>query len=97
MTKPRAPAWMPAAYEPNEVEAVRALSKGEATPEQQKRALDWVIHTAAATYDMPYRTDADGGERETSFALGRVFVGQQIVKLINMPPKLVAALRDKNG
>ena len=63
---------------------MQALERGEATKDQQARALRWVIVAAAATYDMPYRPGAEDGRRDTDFALGRMFVGQQIVKLIRM-------------
>lgn len=88
---------MPVGYEASDIEAVKALAKGEARPDQQVRALEWIIKTAAGTYEMSFRSDADGGERETAFAEGRRFVGLQLVKLINLPPKVVAAMRDKNA
>lgn len=93
--KPRDQAWKPADYDLPDIAAVKAVAAGEATPDQQRRALDWIIKTAAATYDEPFRSDADGGERETNFALGRAFVGRQVVKLINMPERIVAELRKK--
>ena len=95
--KPRDAAWLPAIYEAEDVEALQALSKGIADPAQQGRALKWIVETAAETYGLSYRSDGEGGERETAFALGRVFVGQQIVKLVNMAPVLVAQLRKTNG
>lgn len=94
--KPRDPAWMPVAYDVPEIAAVKALALGEATAVQQQLALKWMIENAAGTYDLSYRSDADGGERETAFAEGRRFVGLQLVKLINLPPRVVAAMRDKN-
>lgn len=93
MRKPRDPAWKPVDYTLPEIAAIKALSRGEANEDQQKRALDWIIRLAAGTYDEPYRSDADGGDRETTFALGRAFVGRQVVKLVNMPEKIVAELR----
>ena len=95
--KPRDPAWMPVVYDVQQIEAVKALARGEATDVQQQIAVKWLIETAAATYDLSYRSDGDGGERETAFAEGRRFVGLQMVKLINLAPKLVAAMRDNNG
>lgn len=93
MRKPRDPAWKPVDYELPDIAAVKALARGDANEDQQRRALDWIIKIAAGTYEEPYRSDADGGDRETTFALGRAFVGRQIVKLINMPEKVVAQLR----
>lgn len=97
LRKPRDPAWMPPAYSVAEIEALKAMARGEAQPHQQKMALDWLINTAAGTYDLSYRSDAEGGERETAFAEGRRFVGMQAVKLVNLPPALVAKLRSENG
>lgn len=93
MRKPRAPGWKPAGYVLADVEALQALHAGTASEGQQRRALDWIIKDAAETYEQAFRSDADGGERDTSFALGRAFVGQQIVKLVNMPGDVKAKLR----
>ena len=69
--KPRDAAWLPAIYEAADVEALQALSKGIADPAQQGRALKWIVETAAETYGLSYRSDGEGGERETAFALGQ--------------------------
>lgn len=97
MSKPRDPAWKPALYEPREVEGIKALAKGEASPEQQRLALDWIINTAAGTYELSFRSDKEGGDRETAFAEGRRFVGMQLVKMVNMAPALLAKMRERNG
>lgn len=73
--------WLPAKYTLADAQAIQSLERGEATPEQQKRALNWIIDNAALTYDFPYRPT---GDRDTSLACGRMFVGQQIVKLIKL-------------
>jgi len=75
--------WKPVPYELADVSAIQALVAGTATPEQQRRALDWIIYKAAGTYDFPYRPGPDGA-RNTDLALGRLFVGQQIVKLTRL-------------
>lgn len=77
--------WKPAQWEKADANAVRAMAAGEADPEQQRRALQWIIESAAGTYDAHYFPT----DRETAFALGRAHVGQQIVKLIKLNPKLV--------
>lgn len=73
--------WKPVEYEPAEALALQALEHGTATPYQQKLALDWIIKKAAMNYEVAYIPDS---ERDTSFALGRQFVGRQIVKLLTM-------------
>lgn len=79
---PKSLAFYPPEYEEADVAAVQALHAGSATPDQQKRALKWIIEGAAATYDFPFRPGSD--DRETNIALGRQFVGQQIVKLLKI-------------
>ncbi len=71
---------VPPPYDVADVSAIQALSRGTANEDQQRRALKWIIERAAGTYDFSFYP----GERETSFALGRVFVGQQVVKLTKL-------------
>lgn len=60
--------------------AIQALVDGKAEPQQQKRAIDWIVMQASGTYEFNYyKTD-----RDTAFGLGRSFVGQQIVKLMKV-------------
>lgn len=82
--------WLPPAYELADATALQALQRGVADPDQQRRALDWIIKQAAGTYDLAYRPGGVDGSRDTDFALGRQFVGQQVVKLLNLA---VGALR----
>lgn len=85
---------MPADYSPEDVSAIKALSTGTANEGQQKRALDWIIRSAGGAYELSYRSDADGGSRETDFAEGRRFVGLQIVKMVNMSGAVLDTLRN---
>lgn len=62
--------------------ALKALQTGTATNGQQQIALKWIINDCAKTYDQPFRP-GPGGERDTAFACGKMFVGQQIVKQLN--------------
>ena len=78
----------PSEYTIAEAASVQALAKGEATPEQQVRAIKWIVKTAG-TYDLSYRPDSS---RATDFSEGKRFVGSQIVKLTNMN---IAALKEK--
>jgi hypothetical protein len=87
---PPGASWTPAPYGDADVTAVKALARDPT----HKRALDWIIHQAAATYDLSFRPGTDG-ERETAFAEGRRFVGLTIVKLINTPAEQL--LRKKSN
>lgn len=75
--------WQPAGYELADVTAIQAIARGDASPDMQRRALDWIIKRACATYDFAYRPNSD---RDTNLALGRQFAGQQIVKLLHLNP-----------
>jgi hypothetical protein len=57
------------------------VQRGEATPEQQKWFLAWLINQAAATYGVSFQ---ESGDRQTAFAEGRRFVGLQCVKLLSL-------------
>jgi hypothetical protein len=78
---------LPAPYTAAESYAIRMLAQGEATPAQQRLALDWMIHKLCRTYDEPFRPGADGA-RETDYALGKAHVGRQLVKHANGVPGL---------
>ena len=76
--------WLPPPYEIADAAAIQECVAGTASKEQQHRAFRWVFEVCAGRYDMPYRPGAQEGERDTTFALGRQFVGQQIVKLTRL-------------
>ena len=82
--------WLPVPYELADATALQALQEGRADPVQQRRALEWIIRQCAGTYDLAFRPGGMEGSRDTDFALGRQFVGQQIVKLLHLA---VGALR----
>lgn len=71
---------LPATYTLADHAALQALAAGTATPDQQRRALDWIIHQASRHYDLSYR---HGDSHATAFAEGRRFAGAQIVRVLN--------------
>jgi hypothetical protein len=72
--------FIPPPYEVADASAFQALERGEAEPHQQQRALKWLIEQAAGTYEFNYYPT----DRDTSFGLGRAFVGQQVIKLLRL-------------
>ena len=83
--------WMPAPYDEATTGAIKALAAGNANEGQQRRALDWIINVVCGTYDLSWRPGYEG-DRATSFAEGRRFVGLQLVKQLKLttsstPPK----------
>ena len=65
-----------------EIESIKALSVGEATPYQQKLALMVIVNKISRAQDLLYIPESFD---ETAFLNGRAFVGQKILKHINMP------------
>ena len=83
--------WKPSAWNLPDAAAIQALQRGDATADQQQRALKFIVNTLAGTYDGSFRPGPDG-ERVTAFAEGRRHVGLQIVKLANLA---LGAFKDK--
>lgn len=59
--------------------AIRALHDGTANSHQQQLALQWIVRDAGGKAQFPYHAT----DRDTAFALGRLFVADQIVGLFN--------------
>jgi hypothetical protein len=74
----------------NAVYALKALQAGEATKDQQQIALDFLIKHLCGTYDMSYIPDSP---RDTDFAEGKRWVGNQMIKLIKLTGEEIEAVR----
>lgn len=74
-----------------EVEAFRALERGEATPHQQQVALSALLKKLCRVYDVHYLPD---DERGTNFLLGRAFPGQRVMRAIRMQPAELRKLEE---
>lgn len=83
------PPHLAAAWEKADAAAIQALYRGDASPEQQKRALDWIISVACVNNELPW---SEVGDRETNFFAGRQYAGRQIVKLLKLN---LSVLKDK--
>lgn len=81
--------FLPPKYDLADVAALQAVMAGEATEDQQRRAMTWIIYEACGTYEFDYRTEP----RDHAFASGRRFVGLQIVKMLKLNK---AALKEKD-
>lgn len=74
--------WSPPAWEMADAYALQALQRGEAEPEQQRRALKFIGEKLCGLYDLEFRPGSTS--RATDFAGGKRFVGLQLVKLLNV-------------
>lgn len=61
--------------------AFKNLYDGTATEEQQKLLLNWLLEFGCRVNDMDW---FPSGDRDSCFAAGRRFVGQQIVRQIKL-------------
>lgn len=92
-SKKKAPVPVPLWDKPDAY-AIQALERGEATPDQQKRALAWIINNACLTYDFP---DQPENDRLSTIWMGRMFAGKQIVKLIKINLSKLKQLEDAHA
>lgn len=77
MTTKREP-WWPALYSKEEMHAIKALCRGDATPEQQRTAVLWIVVKASMQGDQSFYP---ANAHVTDFLEGRRSVGNQILKL----------------
>lgn len=87
---------VPAPYGMPEASAWKALAVGTATKDQQLLAVRWLLEGACALFDLQYRP-GEAGRRDTDFALGKRYVGLQVVKLINIDLEALRKRTIANG
>jgi len=65
-----------------EKQAIKQLAIGEADEYQQKLALSVIVNLFSRSHDLCYVPDS---QDQSTFISGRAFVGQKILKTINVP------------
>jgi len=70
--------------------AIKALHRGDASEHQQKLALEWIVREACGKAYFPYHPN----DRDTAFALGRLFVADLIIGMFNAD---LSSLRSGNA
>jgi hypothetical protein len=71
--------WAPPIAELPDVVAIKAMADGTATPDQQKRALHFILVSVCGVDDEPY---CPGSDRDTAYALGKRRVATYLRSLI---------------
>jgi hypothetical protein len=71
--------WAPPLASLPDVVAIKAISQGVATDEQQKRALHFILVSVCGVDDEPYCPASD---RDTAYALGKRRVGTYLRSLL---------------
>jgi hypothetical protein len=69
-------------YTEADAQAIRALQRGEATPDQQSRALEWMI-LAFGTHDTSFRP---GDPHLSAFAEGKRHCGTTLIWMLKSAP-----------
>ncbi len=77
----------------SEIQAIKALGKGEADEYQQKLALKIIINDFSRAHDLCYIPDS---QDQSTFISGRAFVGQQILLHLNIPIGKLIKEEDKD-
>ena len=65
-------------YTEAEIQALKAVYSGEATPRQQRMLCDWLMR-ACGTHDEPFRPD---NQYLTAYACGKRFIGTTFVWML---------------
>lgn len=74
--------WAPPRASLPDVVAVKALAQGSATPDQQKRALHFIIVDVCKVDDEPFCPGVEG-QRATDYALGKRRVATYLRSLLS--------------
>src|SRR6185437_7853967 len=62
-----------------DLSAIKALTRGDATSDQQKRALDWIVRRLARIGEPSFHP---GDSHAMAFKDGRKFVGQVLANIM---------------
>ena len=95
------PPWLPANCDYYDVVALQHVARGIANPDEQVRALAWIVAISRTHNDNYYPQSS----RDTDYAQGMRKVGLEILRLVNMPGEEMEVLKarlpknteDKNG
>lgn len=90
MRKPKAETPKPKLFEPwappridlPTIAALQAVARGTATPDQQQRAMRFIVEKCGWAYEETYCPGVNG-ERDSAFAQGRRRVGTMLVSFLN--------------
>ena len=78
-------------FEPADIRAIQDLEQGKATPDQQKRALGFIVNNLCGTYQPTYGED----DRDSNFLDGRRFVGLELVNCLKLNAAVKVVTRSK--
>lgn len=71
----------PGVISKQDIRAIKNCWAGDASPHEQRLALQAILYSVARLGDMTYYPDSMGGERDSAFAQGMRHVGLQVQKV----------------
>lgn len=89
--------WLAPPYDPANAYAMQALSRGDASPHQQRKALDFIVKTLCRAESMSFEPPAgnDDGRRASDFAEGKRWIAYMIRKhLLPVPDHFLRRTAD---
>lgn len=72
--------------------ALKAIFAGEATPEQQRAGLLWIVKIGGRLNRMSFQPESD---RATAFCEGRRFVANLVMRLVHTNPEALKTELDQ--
>lgn len=83
-----------APFEPADATAVQAVFEGQASDEQQRRAMRWILNGACRIHEISFHPE---NTRLSDFNEGQRFVGKQIAELLRTDVRgLIAILQQRS-
>lgn len=80
--------YLPPIVSQQEAWALKALMEGKASEADQGIAIRFILGNLAQIEGFPYYPT----DRDTNFAMGRRFVGHQILRIVRMTPEQIGTL-----
>lgn len=82
-------AWLYTEANRSECLALKAVYAGTATPDQQRKAMQWILVKACRVNDLNYRPTPPFAEQDTFISIGKRSVGLEIQREIDRPVQLL--------
>lgn len=92
MNIPKECPWYPVELTSKYARICQAMRDGEASGEDQKEFMSWLLNHVCAIGDLEFRPDSD---RASTFASGKRFVGMQVKKHLMAKPGVLEQRENK--
>jgi hypothetical protein len=94
MKIPKQEPWSPVELTSDKAAVFQAIAAGNASEEQQKRFMSWLMTQVCCVNDLEFRPDSFSS---TSFASGKRYVGTQLQKHLSASVGALQKREEKKG